>query len=81
MSFLFIKNYIIIPDSLKVFYGDNWLFDNNKIKGKINKKISGASFEGLISATSKDFMQQSYIDRDNYSIEFNKAFKDNYKNV
>lgn len=80
LFFIHKKNYITIPESLKVFYGDNWLFDCNKLMGKLNKKISGGSFKGLISATSKDFMQQSYIDRSNYALEYN-TFIQKIKNV
>lgn len=71
------KNYIKIPDILKIFYGDNWLFFTNRHFGRVNKKIVGIEATGLISATCVDFMQVSYSDRHYYDIEFKKFLEKN----
>lgn len=32
-SFLYVKNYVYIPEQIKIWFGDNILFDNNKKRG------------------------------------------------
>ena len=70
------NNYTPIPDSILIYYGDNWLFNTNKLKQKTNKKVLGGSFRGIISATSRYFTLQSPLDQANYNIEMDK-FKQN----
>lgn len=66
------KNYTFIPDRLKIFYGDDWLFATNKAKGRVNKKIFGFPIKGLISATARDFQQKCATELPIYREELNK---------
>ena len=66
------QSYIPIPNNIKIFYGDNWLFNINKSLNKNNKKVFGISPRGFISATSKNFMAHSYSDKDFYELEYKK---------
>ena len=49
----FYKNvYVEIPNDIKVFYGDNWIFDNAKRNGYDNYKILGQEIYHLGSISS-----------------------------
>lgn len=50
-SFMYIKNYIYIPEQIKIWYGDNILFDGNKKRGIL---IDGGVTSNE-SATVKEF--------------------------
>jgi hypothetical protein len=45
------KNWIHIPNEMKLWGGDDWLFVKNREKGKQNYKIIGFKLEGEISGT------------------------------
>lgn len=46
-------NYYVIPDNLKIFCGDDYLFFMNKQNGKINYKISGCPIKHCHQLSSK----------------------------
>jgi hypothetical protein len=46
------ENYFPIPDSLKVFYGDNYLFDKNKLQGNLNYVVNGVRNNKVFGLTS-----------------------------
>ena len=46
------KNYFMIPDYLKIIYGDNFLLFKNVQKGNINYMISNVNFNHVKSLTS-----------------------------
>ena len=54
--FCFKTSYFEIPDELKIFYGDDWLFLKNKKEGKTNYQISGQRIfhYGSLSSKSKN---------------------------
>lgn len=66
------QSYYDIPEELKIFYGDSYLFYKNRIEGKANYEIQGAdvlTFMGSSSSTfdpNTIFLEQSkakkYID-------------------
>lgn len=46
------KNYIVIPEQMKVFYGDHYLFTYNQKAGRNNYKITNITVKHLESLTS-----------------------------
>lgn len=57
-----------IPEELKLFYGDNWIFDGNQQAGRINYIITNSLFFTPYSVTSNDFKNQfEEADRDLYT--------------
>ena len=64
------KNYIQIPDSLKIFYGDNYLYSYNVLRGKKIYWLDGLSVEGETSVTSKNYSVEA--EENIYNIELEK---------
>lgn len=49
------KNYVTIPDNLKIYFGDDWLFQNCKLRaGKVGL-IPNIKDNGVLSMSSKAF--------------------------
>ena len=81
------SNYYMIPNELKIIYGDNYLLYKNQINGKINYKVSGMPFNHLhsFSSSSSEFSniiandmlnQKKYIvkkQNDNKNIDENRV--------
>ena len=60
-SFFIHKNsYYKIPDELRIYYGDDWLFQINKIFSKKNYVVEGLETEGEMSKTSNNFYNDLY---------------------
>ena len=57
-SFLYVKNYVYIPEQIKIWFGDNILFDNNKKRGLLTNC-------GITSNESKTVNQFRYSVTDN----------------
>ena len=55
--FFYKESYTEIPESLKIFCGDDWLFDENKKNGRKNYIITGQPINhfGSLSSGSKNF--------------------------
>lgn len=51
MMFFNRDNYYVIPDELKILYGDDYLFNKNKYAGKQNYVLSGLQNNRVVSAT------------------------------
>lgn len=47
--------YKTIPDDLKIYFGDDWLFEINKLENKKNYSINGLEFSTEMSTTSRYF--------------------------
>lgn len=71
LFFIHKESYINIPETIKIFYGDNWLLDINKFLGKQNKKIFGVNPKGHIEFTSRNFSHFMELDRKNFQNEIN----------
>lgn len=54
MMFIRKDKYEYIPNSIKLFYGDDYLFEINKIKGNQNYFINGCMNNQVWGVTSKD---------------------------
>jgi hypothetical protein len=54
MMFIRKDQYEYIPNSIKLFYGDDYLFEVNKIKGRQNYFINGCENNETWGITSKD---------------------------
>jgi hypothetical protein len=52
VMFMKIQNYFPIPDSLRFFYGDNYLFDKNKLQGNLNYVVNGVRNNKVFGHTS-----------------------------
>ena len=62
------KNWQPIPDELKMFYGDNWIFDGHKKVGRVNYLITNSLMFTPYSVTSRNFAKDFDIpDRDLYA--------------
>ena len=72
------NNYIHIPEDVKIFFGDNWLFYTNKHLGRPNKKIFGMKARGFIEATSKDYKYIFNSDKSFYEKFYDNFIKNNY---
>jgi hypothetical protein len=56
-----------IPDELKLYYGDNWIFDGHRLAGRTNYLITNSLMYTPYSVTSNDFRNQFEVaDRDLY---------------
>ncbi len=66
------ENYFIIPRKLKVFYGDDYLFDTNIKNNKKNFKIEKVIIKHLVSLSSQKF-EIEYL----YEDEIYKLIKNN----
>ena len=51
--FVHIENYTPIPNEMKIWGGDDWLFVKNRNRRRQNYKITGFNIEGEIGATSE----------------------------
>ena len=51
--FIHKENYTPIPNQMKIWSGDDWLFVKNRNRRKQNYKITGFNVEGEIGATSE----------------------------
>lgn len=49
------ENYVPIPEDLKIFFGDDWIFYQAKKLGKTNVNVCGAKIYHLGSMTSNSF--------------------------
>jgi hypothetical protein len=67
LFFIHKNNYVNIPKSLKIFFGDDWLFNLN-LKNK-NYCIKNIGFKTEISTTSKLFNHVVTGEQDNYFRE------------
>jgi len=74
--FIHKESYVDIPENIKIFYGDNWLFDINKFFNRQNKKILGINAKGFVSLTSNSFNNFMELDGKNFYHEiYNFTFK------
>lgn len=58
LMFLNKRTWKPIPDSLKMFYGDNWIFDSNRNAGRTNYILTNCFHYTPYSVTSNDFRNQ-----------------------
>jgi len=57
-----------IPEELKLFYGDNWIFDGHRLAGRTNYIITNSLMSTPYSVTSNDFRNRfEFVDRDLYA--------------
>ncbi len=70
LFFLHKQNYVRIPESFKIFFGDDWLFTTNKHKK--NYCFFDPSFKTEMSTTSRYFSHVFRHEQNNYFIELNK---------
>ena len=61
------ENYHLIPEIFKIFYGDNYLLYQNKMRNKISYSISGAKFHHIHNASSTEPEFKEIIDKDHYA--------------
>lgn len=54
LMFIYKPNWIVIPNELKIYYGDNFIFDNALRQNKSNYIISNLKFETLYAQTTAD---------------------------
>lgn len=68
-----------IPEGLKVFFGDDWLFFHCiKLQGKI-AVVSGISTNGILSLSSKKYSSGVLIEFQTYMKEISLHYKHDYK--
>lgn len=60
--FIHKANWIPIPDTMKIYCGDDWLFVKNRNLGKQNLMISNFKVNGYISATTTELSKNEEID-------------------
>lgn len=54
LFFLHKQSWETIPDGLDVYYGDNYIFDTQLVKGKTNYLITNMKFKGYFAQTTGD---------------------------
>lgn len=66
------KNYFVIPEEIKVFYGDHFLFRRNQQAGRANYKITNISVKHLESLTSHSskFIKKLFKSDRKYCIKY-----------
>jgi hypothetical protein len=57
------SNWISIPDTMKIYCGDDWLFVKNRNLGKQNLMISNFKVNGYISATTTELAKNEEIEQ------------------
>jgi hypothetical protein len=57
------SNWIPIPDTIKIYCGDDWLFVKNRNLGKQNLMISNFKVNGYISATTTELAKNEEVDQ------------------
>jgi len=73
LFFIHKSNYSQIPESLKIYFGDDWLFESTKKRGLINYYLQGFKIEGELSQTSKYFYSEYFSkEKEIYNLEINK---------
>ena len=72
--FLHKENYTPIPNEMKIWGGDDWLFVKNRNRRKQNYKIVGFKVEGELSATSDSVELGPIKERDLMLKEYYKLF-------
>ena len=66
------RNYFVIPEEIKVFYGDHYLFRRNQQAGRVNYKITNISVKHLESLTSHSskFIKKLFKSDRKYCIKY-----------
>ena len=57
------SNWISIPDTMKIYCGDDWLFVKNRNLGKQNLMISNFKVNGYISVTTTELSKNEEIEQ------------------
>lgn len=69
--FIHKNSYHMIPNELKIYFGDDWLFNINKFKGKSNMLIDGLdckhSLDSVGGKTSRNFINCIIEEREFYN--------------
>ena len=73
------KTYTPIPEDIKIFFGDDWIFTSCRKKGFKNYCIKGFSFSGEESASSKQFRGGVLNEFQQYSRHIKGVYKNDYK--
>lgn len=61
------ENYHFIPEIFRIFYGDNFLLYQNKMRNKISYYICGAKFHHIHNSSSTEPEFKEIIDKDHYA--------------
>jgi GR25 family glycosyltransferase involved in LPS biosynthesis len=88
-SFLYVKNYVYIPEQIKIWFGDNILFNNNKKKGLLtncgitsneSKTVNEFRFEVTDNILKKDTKLYNEMSKkqDKYNIIIRTSGRKNY---
>lgn len=60
------KHYVVIPDNIKIYFGDDWLFENCRIKNLKLGLIPNIKDNGLLAFSSKHFTNVFLFEFHNY---------------
>lgn len=76
--FIYVRNYLYIPDQLKIWYGDNIQFQHNIKKGMIINPVGEFEISATINSKPEFFRRQ--VGRDDVSVwqELNKSSDFNF---
>jgi len=61
LMFVHKKNWLPIPESFKLYYGDNWIFDTALMRGLTNYMITDALFHTPYATTCKDMQEKTEL--------------------
>lgn len=61
------ENYHFIPEIFRIFYGDNFLLYQNKMRNKVSYSICGAKFHHIHNSSSTEPEFREVIDKDHYA--------------
>ena len=79
-AFLISKSdYVSIPEDLKIFFGDDWLFDNCLFANKKIALLPSIKTNGILSSSSKDFLSGIYIELSKYSKHLDTLYNHEYR--
>ena len=65
------ETYVTIPDDLKVYFGDDWLFQNCLLQGKKIALMPKIKDNGILSISSRSFTNIVLIELHNYMKHLN----------
>lgn len=77
--FLNKKDYVIIPDDLIIYFGDDWLFYNCVLSGKKVGLIPNIDNNGILSISSKSFANRVIFELQNFSKHLEQLFSHRFK--
>ena len=76
LMFVHKDNYLPIPEELKIYWGDTWLWDSNAVQGRQNYTFDKLCIKTKMRTSSSLFKDITDREEIEYSTLFNKMYKE-----